>query len=280
MNIIYKIALILFLEPQSQNEYIIKYYPVAKVCEYLYGVPTSIQLAQALAESGGGVSYIGKYSNNHFGSFPTNSLQTVDLHCINVASINTANTAMIANTRVGSARIKEVLYDTASNTSNSSTYEYRTYLFDLAVNDNVVSNVVSTTNLSVGSNVVIHGSLLSPIVDAYKGAKFRISTGLGSVESVKTITAWNPSTKTLTLDKGFLSVSTPNTASVVSIDFEIGQIKSLINFSSTTKLCSADVAQRSKDPSYTYDTTYISDSNFEPLIMRVGEEYIKQNKID
>ena len=67
MTIIYKIALILFLEPQSQNEYIIKYYPVAKVCEYLYGVPTSIQLAQALAESGGGVSYIGKHSNNHFG---------------------------------------------------------------------------------------------------------------------------------------------------------------------------------------------------------------------
>jgi flagellum-specific peptidoglycan hydrolase FlgJ len=67
MSIIYKIALILFLEPQSQNEYIIKYYPVAKVCEYIYGVPTSIQLAQALAESGGGVSYIGKHSNNHFG---------------------------------------------------------------------------------------------------------------------------------------------------------------------------------------------------------------------
>jgi hypothetical protein len=219
------------------------------------------------------------YSNNHFGSFPTNSLQTVDLHCVNVASINTANTAMIANTRIGSARIKQVLYDTASNTSNSSTYEYRTYLFDLAVNDNVVSNVVSTTNLAIGSNVTIHGSLLSPVVDAYRGAKFRISSGLGSSETLKTVTAWNPTTKTLTLDKGFLSVSTPNTASVVSIDFEIGQIKSLINFSSTTKLCSADVAQRSKDPSYTYDTTYISDSNFEPLIMRVGEEYIKQNTI-
>jgi flagellum-specific peptidoglycan hydrolase FlgJ len=67
MTIIYNLALILFLNPTSQQEYITKYYPVAKVCEYLYGVPTSIQLAQALAESGGGISYIGKHSNNHFG---------------------------------------------------------------------------------------------------------------------------------------------------------------------------------------------------------------------
>lgn len=65
-TLLYKIALILFMNPNSQAEYITKYYPVAKICEYIYGVPTSIQLAQALAESGGGVSYIGKHSNNHF----------------------------------------------------------------------------------------------------------------------------------------------------------------------------------------------------------------------
>ena len=67
MTIIYNLALILFLNPTSQQEYITKYYPVAKVCEFIYGIPTSVQLAQALAESGGGVSYIGKHSNNHFG---------------------------------------------------------------------------------------------------------------------------------------------------------------------------------------------------------------------
>jgi flagellum-specific peptidoglycan hydrolase FlgJ len=67
MAIFYKIALILFFNPTSQSEYITKYYPVAKVCEFVYGIPTSVQLAQALCESGGGVSYIGKHSNNHFG---------------------------------------------------------------------------------------------------------------------------------------------------------------------------------------------------------------------
>jgi flagellum-specific peptidoglycan hydrolase FlgJ len=67
MTIFYKIALVLYLTPKTQEEYTIKYYPVAKACEYFYGVPVEIQLAQALVESGGGVSYIGKNSNNHFG---------------------------------------------------------------------------------------------------------------------------------------------------------------------------------------------------------------------
>ena len=65
--LLYKISLILFLNPTSHQEYITKYYPVAKVCEYIYGVPAEIQLAQALVESGGGRSYISMHSNNHFG---------------------------------------------------------------------------------------------------------------------------------------------------------------------------------------------------------------------
>ena len=67
MIIIYNLALILFLQPQTNKEYITKYYPIAKICEYIYGVPVSIQIAQAIMESGGGRSYIAKNSNNHFG---------------------------------------------------------------------------------------------------------------------------------------------------------------------------------------------------------------------
>lgn len=67
MNILYSIALVLFLEPQTQSEYCQKYYPIAYLCEIVYGVPVSIQLAQALQESGGGKSNIAKNSNNHFG---------------------------------------------------------------------------------------------------------------------------------------------------------------------------------------------------------------------
>lgn len=67
MTLLYKLALILFLEPTNNQEYIIKYYPIAYLCEWKYGVPTSVQLAQAIQESGGGRSNIAQNSNNHFG---------------------------------------------------------------------------------------------------------------------------------------------------------------------------------------------------------------------
>lgn len=38
-----------------------------KITETIFGVPASIQFAQAIYESGKGKSYIAKHSNNHFG---------------------------------------------------------------------------------------------------------------------------------------------------------------------------------------------------------------------
>jgi flagellum-specific peptidoglycan hydrolase FlgJ len=71
---IYKMFLMYFLisltpdlKPKNNKEYIYKYYPIALYCEIKYGVPVSIQLAQAIQESGAGRSNIAKNSNNHFG---------------------------------------------------------------------------------------------------------------------------------------------------------------------------------------------------------------------
>lgn len=54
-------------EPETQEEYIQKHLFKAKILEILTGIPTSLQLAQSLVETGGGQSYIAKHSNNHFG---------------------------------------------------------------------------------------------------------------------------------------------------------------------------------------------------------------------
>lgn len=48
-------------------EFCNKYQEVAILYHIKYGIPVSIQLAQAIAESGGGVSEIGKKANNLFG---------------------------------------------------------------------------------------------------------------------------------------------------------------------------------------------------------------------
>lgn len=71
MNLFYNILLFIFFDAEyvvkNNNDYIYKYYPVALYCELEYGVPVSVQLAQAIMESGGGKSNISINSNNHFG---------------------------------------------------------------------------------------------------------------------------------------------------------------------------------------------------------------------
>ncbi len=73
------------------------------------------------------------YTTDHYGSFPINSLDTIDLHCVPNASINLTSSATITNTKIGTARVKSVSYDSSSNTSNSATYSHKTFLFDVDV---------------------------------------------------------------------------------------------------------------------------------------------------
>lgn len=47
--------------------YVSRYVPIAKIEQNLYGVPTSITLAQGLLESDAGHSRLAKQNNNHFG---------------------------------------------------------------------------------------------------------------------------------------------------------------------------------------------------------------------
>ena len=216
------------------------------------------------------------YTNGHYGSFPINSLTTVDLHCVPNASINVTSTAAITNTKIGTARVKSIGYDSASNTSNSATYEYKTYLFDVNIGS-ITGTINTATSTSVTIGNVTAGQIYSSATDAYKGAKLRITSGPGSSESPKTITAFTPATQTLSLSEIF--VTTPNNTSAFAIDFEFNDVDSIATFSGTTRINTADIDSRSKDPASTYDNALLTDSSFEPTIFPLGEEYITQNTI-
>lgn len=216
------------------------------------------------------------YTTNHKGSFPINSLQTVDLHCVNVFSINTTSTATISNTKIGTVRVKSLSFDTASNTSNSQTYQYKSFIFDVDVGSLTGNVNVATSNTVVIGNTGA-GQVFSTVTDAYKGAKLRIVSGSGSTETPKIISAYNGTTQTLTLETNFTTV--PTNTSIFAIDFEFNDVESFASYSSTTLLGGADISTRSKDAATPYQDTYISESSFEPLIFRLGEEYISPNTI-
>jgi len=216
------------------------------------------------------------YSNTHFGTFPINSLATIDLHCVSNGSINVSSTNTITNTKIGTARVKSIEFEAASNTSNSATYEYRTYLFDVNVSS-LTGNVLTsnTTTITIGNTGA--GQYYSTQNNAYTGAKLRIIAGPGAGETPKYITNYNGATGVITLSQQF--IATTNTQSTWSIDFEVNDIKSLAVTSGTTRVAAADIDGASKDPATTYDDTFISDTKLEPLLLPLGQNYVASGTI-
>lgn len=214
------------------------------------------------------------YTKQHNGTLPINMLGTVDLHCVSNVNVATTNTSTILSTKIGTAKVKAIEYESSANTSDSSTYVYRTYLFDVNVNNTISGNVVSAT----GTSIVIGGSeIVSSVSNAYQGAKFRIVSGLGSGEPAKTITSYDGSSKTITLNQPF--ILTPSSASQYRIDFDVKDTESLAIYSGTTLVGAANIDDRSRDMSKTYHDVYLADQRLEPLLFPLGEQFITQNTI-
>jgi hypothetical protein len=217
------------------------------------------------------------HSNTHYGTLPINSLQTIDLHCVSNSTINVSSTETISNTKVGTSRIKSIAFESAANSSNSATYEYRTYLFDVnigSISSNVYSAGSNTTHLAIG---IPGTSLFSTANNAYQGAKIRITSGPGAGETPKTIVNYNGGSFRAELSDSF--ITTPTDASLWSIDFEMNDVKSMVVTNGTTRVAAADIDDSSKDFATTFNDTYITDTSLEPLLFPLGQSFVAQNTI-
>ena len=71
LTILITLSIIIFLTSlapkRTYKRYIDKWKLTAQMYQATHGIPASVQLAQALLESGGGQSYIAQNSRNHFG---------------------------------------------------------------------------------------------------------------------------------------------------------------------------------------------------------------------
>ena len=221
------------------------------------------------------------YTTGHYGNWPINHLSTVDLHCVPNASINLTSAGSISNTKIGTARVKSVSYDSSSNTANSFLSAYKTFLFDINVNTSIVGNVntystnATTTTVTIGNTVA--GIVYSTVDQAYKGAKLRITSGPGVGESPKFITNHNGATGNLTIASAF--TTTLNSQSQFAIDFEFNDCESIVTINGLTRIASANLDNRSKDTTSTYVDAFTTDSSFEPLLITLGQQYVAPSTI-
>lgn len=207
------------------------------------------------------------YANNIAGSangfFNKDNLEQIELHCVPRASINTAGLAGYNSTYMGNARVRDFVRTSAT--------EYAIYLTEV----NLVSNTVTAASTGTATTIVFP-STYSSLDGAYANVKVRVLTGNSSGD-VRTITAYNGTTKTATVDLPLTGlVGSGNT---VSLLFDNKDIDSLVEVVSSKAAFNVamDVSNTSKGVT---GDTIIYDGNKNSLIFQLPETYVANNTIN
>lgn len=217
------------------------------------------------------------FVQNVKGYFDLTTAERIDMHSVPIQYINYSSTTSYAQTKVGSARTRELKYYSATSTSDPETFVYTISIFDTQF-ANLISNVVvaSANGFSIFDTGVHKFSANN---NAYNGAILRTTGGTGSGQK-HTVTNYVGSTKTFNVSPNF--VTTPDATTNVSIDFNIKSVDSLLKHQTYTSAASdanANINILSKDNGLSSGNTYLTDTTFNTLVFPFAERWIKDGSI-
>lgn len=150
------------------------------------------------------------------GFFNTPTFPIVDLHLIPSGQINTASSAEYSNTKIGTARIRNIEYQ-ANNL-------YATYLVDINTRP-LLLNVAST---AANSSYFDLPNFFSRQNNAYTGAQVKVVSGTGSGSDIRKISSYifDGTNRRAFVDRNFSA--SLDTSSRVSLIFGATEIESLV----------------------------------------------------
>ena len=239
--------------------------PRSRTTKFVNNDPTLIQYGNYL------------YVNSANGIPDSSTMPTIDLHLVPAASVNTfatyANSSTYNSTVVGTAKLRAIDFDRlGGTTSQTDQYIYKAYLTD-------INNTTLSSNVRVGStsaNVALFDitGKFSTVNDAYVGVTLTVDSGT-SVGDTRKVTAYNPTTKTLTVDTPF--TITLDTTSSVTLRFAIKDVDSLMKVNATNYKISANanINVQSKDNGLASGNTLLTQASSNPeLVYQIGYSYV------
>jgi hypothetical protein len=211
------------------------------------------------------------YANNIAGSanglFNIAKLDTLELHCVPRANVNTVGSVGYNTTLMGTARVRNFVRDSAT--------EYLVYLTDVSLQ----SNTVTAAATSVNANSIVFPTSYSDLSGAYANVAVRVISGgsnNSSAGDVRRIVRYDSATRTAFTDLNFTSaIGSGNTIALV---YSLKDVDSLVEaISSKTSLNVAmDVSNTSKDIT---NSTIVYDSNRDSLLFMLPENQVANGSI-
>jgi hypothetical protein len=210
------------------------------------------------------------YINSVNGVFDIAKNETIDLHAVTSSNVSFGSLSNYSTSWAGTAMIRSIELDRASNTQDSSTFEYKLHVANVQFKSisTTVSSSANTSTVTL-SNV---GSVLSAANSAYVHSLIAVTSGPGAGD-VRTITSYDGVSKIVTVDQPF---STPLTSSSnVSIRFNENNINSVIKVNgSYNQIAKGDITTSSKENSQLSGKTFIGDKESPELIFQLGEPFV------
>ena len=168
------------------------------------------------------------YVDNISGFFDVTKQPHVDLHCVPAANINTTQGSVGYNaTLVGTSHIRNLIYRSDNDSTNTSAYIYQAYLTSVSTRN--ITGKVSTASSNTIINITDTANALSAANGAYNNMTLTISSGLdsNSGDSRKVVGyVVNGSTKTITVSSPF--TVTPDNTSRFILNTKSSDVESIV----------------------------------------------------
>lgn len=213
------------------------------------------------------------YINTVKGLFDVSTLQQFDLHCVPTANIYASNTNIYNSTKIGTATVRNLSFDRASDAENSSTFVYKAFITDVSTNV-LAANVISATQQTI--TLENPSRKFSNVANAYAGVTLSVDSGT-SFGDIREITEYDPTTCTFTVNKRF-SIP-PDTTSKISLKYGIHDADSLANttisgLGNIQIKSKADVSTEGKVNNVLSGKTVVQDAGRPELIYEIGNRYV------
>lgn len=256
---------------------------VGKGLAYVYGyrtdVPNNVDLVSNRARTTdsennvpvytdyGSYFYVDTIRGSSGNFFDVTMAQPIDIHCVPTANINSSTSAQYNSTVVAKGYVRNFVYEQNTNDNDANTYIYKAYVNDLQ-NAVLTSNAVSAT-----SNTITFPSTFSSSNSAYVGVNISLTSG-PSAGDFRTITAYNGSTRTATVNQNWSS--TPTSATYFALNFDVKDSECIVaaNPSTFAITSSAKISTYGKTGGLTTGDAILENPNSPQLLFRVGSPYV------
>ena len=223
-----------------------------------YDLPTAIRSSVVL--------------NSVYGTLSITNFPKLDIHCVDLASVNVTTDAAYNSSLIGSLRVNSVDYNDSTDSANGQTHSITTNVFD--VNSSSITGTIASA--SSANTITLPANFSTSIGNnAYANMYFRITDAGGSAIAPIKIASSVGSTRVITLASNL--PFTPSSANTFSIDSDFKNAESVVSRSTLSKVFAANIDNDSKDTLTGF--AYISEPAKQSLVFDLPYEAVKAGTI-